>query len=285
MSTANLEQPDRVRNGIIEGGVRMGMGGCLPFEVAEDLPTAIPEDSPIIQGIGETFDLGGFERPRAPFSIGKADLTEIPTGTVFFGLPLKFPGTEYRVPEELACVSQLLGTCASYESVVNPNLNDYYAYLSLYRTWVEKGERQLTAGIHSDGIQGRRIEPKVPTEHGYQVTDSHPTNFFPQSFNMTGVDVAKHLMDAVFESQVDRQKAVSIAAGQIAMFDAYCVHQAVPTTQSGWRTFAKLMYTPRQYDRLGNAVNVLFTAEYANFGWEFGPRPIPSDLEMPPLAA
>lgn len=273
--------PERTSIGIVKKGVVLGDRGGYSLDVNSDFVGEIPWESPLIRDVHTVFTLEGFERPRAPFGIGQGDLSRVEHGTEFFGLPIKFPGTEYRVPNELECISAILELCASFEGRVNPHVNEYYTYLSLYRTYISTGERQLTAGLHSDGVQGRRIEPKLPIEHGYAVTDSYPTHFFPQAFDMTGIDVNVHLLDAVFESQVDRDNVVTNEPGTVIFFDAYCVHQAVPAADSGWRAFLKVMYTPRQYDRLGNAVNQLFTKDYDREGWEFQPRPIPQDLTLP----
>jgi hypothetical protein len=267
---------------VVEDAVVLGGRGGYSLRPNLALVGEIPVGSPVVRDIHTKFTLHGFERPRAPFAIGWGDLSAVPHDTTVNSLPIKFPGSDYRVPCELAGIEAILRLCVSFEADANPHVDEYYAYVSLQRTHVPAGESQRSATVHSDGIQGRRIKPKVVIEHAYAVVDRDPTIFFPQGFDMAGVDVGEHLMDAVFEAQVDRRRVITFSAGVIVLFDAYCVHHAPLASTPGSRAFCRLTYSCRQYDRLGNTVNTLFRREYAETGWEFQPRPVPPDLKPPP---
>lgn len=275
--------PDRISVGSVSQEASFGMTGG--FELTPDpvAQAAIPNGSQLLSDIHNktVFSLSGFERPRIPHFIGETDLSSVPDNTIFFGLPIKFPYTEYRIPNELRWAKPILQQCISYEAAINPHIADTYAYLTVYRTLVESGQKQLAARLHSDGIQGRRVQPKVAVEHGYAAVDRTPTRYFIHPFNMSGIDVNTHLMDAVFEAQADRRHSICVPLGQLVLFDAFMVHGAEPAAETGMRTFFKLMCTTRQYDRIGNAYNKLFAAEYERQGWQFAERPIPPGLIDP----
>ncbi|MES2971253.1 MAG: hypothetical protein V4702_02960 [Patescibacteria group bacterium] len=256
----------------------LGEQGGYNLDLDPQFAPGAPDGSLIARDINTIFDLHGFEEPRMPYVVGEADFSQVLIGTKYNSVPLKFPGSEYRVPKELACIRYILELCASHEQGLNPRVDEFYAYLSLQRSEVIQGQRQNSGGLHSDGLQGRRIQPKVMIEHGYSATDRDPTLFFPQVYDMDGVDIDTHWMDDVFAGQTDREKRISFAAGQVTVFDAYCVHQAVPATSTGPRTFFKLTFANRQYDRAGNTINLLFADEYLRESWAFGPRSMPLDL-------
>jgi hypothetical protein len=65
------------------------------------------------------------------------------------------------------------------------------------------------------------------------------------------------------------------------MFDHCCLHALTPEDE-GDRTFFRLIYAARPYDRQGNTVNTLFAKGYEEAGWQLEPQPLPLYL-LPPL--
>jgi len=277
------ERPERMTSGVLEDAVVLGDNGSYS---PEPKPLSLPpeqETTLLVEEVGTVFSLQGFEHPRTPLIIGEGVPSGIPVGTRLSSLPLKFPYGKYRIPNELSSIRNILERCISFEHTINPDIRDYYAYLTLHRTEVSLGDVQRGAVIHSDGIQGPRIQPKEPIERGYSLVDRFPPRFFIQAFDMSGVDADLHILDPVFESQADATRSVVFPTKAIVLFDTYCVHQALPATEEGSRTFLRLAYSTRQYDRLGNSVNKLFEEEYEEQGWNFQPRPLPSNLVDPPI--
>ena len=278
--------PERIQSGCIDSQAILGEDGTYQIDIDPRLAsgdTSIPYTQPVIRDVGTSFSLEGFSSPRHPVVVGHGNLDSIPVGTRLESLPIKFPGTGYRVPNELACVRSLLELCATYEARINPSVDEYFAYLSLERTEVNAGQHQRASEIHSDDIQGPRINPKVPVAHGYVMVDRDPTLFFPDPVDVTGVDVDVHNMAAVFDQRVNRSHVVTHAVGTVALIDGYTLHQGCAATATGPRGFFRLMYSTRHYDRSGNSVNTSFEQEYRQVGWEFAPRPRPP-LLAPPVA-
>ncbi len=268
------EIPDRVSRGVIDDQVVLGEHGGFDIPSDPSRVPHIPLDHLIVVEMPDVFTLQGFERPRAPIVVGKGDLSSVPYPIDIHNLPIKFPNTRYRVPNELGCIADILATCVSTEESINPAHAEYYAYLSLERSWVDKGRAQRTPVIHSDGLQGPRVQPKVRTEHMYQVVDGYPPRFFVHPFDMTGIDVDVHDLDQVYTTQADDNATVACAPGDIALFDSYCLHQARTAPASGIRGFLRLTFADprRQFNRQGNTINKLFEKEYATEGWEFQVR-------------
>jgi hypothetical protein len=196
-------------------------------------------------------------------------------------LAVKFPGTKYRLPNELNALTPALVQAAGFEQAINPDLDRYYAYLTAERTWVEGGQVQRGPAIHSDGIQGPRIQPKAPVERGYLAVDCWPPRFFTHGFDVTGVDPDQHLLDRMFTAQADSERSIVVPINTLIAFDSYAVHQAVSADRSGWRSFVRIAFSTRKYDRLGNTINPAFADEYLAEQWHFQPRPLPN-LPSPP---
>jgi len=157
-------------------------------------------------------------------------------------------------------------------------VDEYYAYLTVQHAPVRSGEIKRGEGAHSDSIQGRRIQPKVAIEHGYTATSHDPTRFFTHGFDLSGLDPDRHWLNAAFAAQTDTNRSIRLRPGDIALFDAYSIHEAVPASETTMRTFFRLIFSVREFDRLGNTVNDLF-----DYSWNFQPRPVPSDLiGLPP---
>ena len=102
---------------------------------------AIPKESPVIQDLNSTWDLKKFLTPRLPVSLGTLSAEELAEFTKWnaprvLDLPIKFPGSDFRLPKELAQFSAVVQRIANYEKAINPGcFDEYYCYLT-----VDQGE-------------------------------------------------------------------------------------------------------------------------------------------------
>lgn len=277
--------PDRITSGVIQN--QQEFGGEGGFDPCHDLSVvdASGLSSPIIDTIASAapFSLEYFNARREPIVVGAGSLDEVPVGTSINSLPLKFPETDFRVPRSLRGIENILRLCIAFERAINPGMGQDYAYLSLQRTSVEANQRQRSGAIHCDGLQGPRVQPKTAVEHGYVMVDKDPTSFFPGALDLSDLDVDVHDIGAAFEQRTDKTDTLKLALGTVALIDGYCIHQANPADEPGVRGFFRILFSRRQYDRTGNAVNVLFADEYDSQGWVFQPRPFPAQLLPPPI--
>jgi hypothetical protein len=268
--------PRHLKGQVSEAKSDLGLkdGFSLEFPALSDLEDSIIS-SPIARDINSIWDINKFSQSRAPLSVGKIspEALSYRDEINISDMPIKFPGSEYRIPIELQHLKDILLGCAVFEEKINPKLNNYYAYLTYQYSPIKQGEAQRGEGAHSDSVQGSNIQPKTSIEHGYLCFDCDPTIFYNQSFDMEGVSVETHWLNAIFETQKDPNKIVSFSPGEIILSDAYCVHEASPSQSAGMRGFLRLIYSVRKFDRQGNTHNHLF-----DYDWPMEPKPLPKNL-------
>lgn len=249
-----------------------------------ELP-ALPADSPIMRGIGTIWDLEQFKVPRQPVRLGHVPADERaaiarPGMPRTLDMPIKFPGSAFRVPPEFAQLRWLIQRVADLEAAVNPDYYDeYYCYMTVDQGPVRAGTLQREAPCHVDGFQGARWDPKVRINHTYTVSDVLPTAYYVQPFDFSGLDEARHN----FFFEMNRQVAATNSAHEwhaepweLTLMDAYSVHRGAAAEVDTPRTWIRLSFEVRIFDRLGNAHNPLF-----RYAWPMHPRDIEGlDLEV-----
>lgn len=255
-----------------EGGVRFTGD-------AADNTAPIPQDSPIIQALNEPFDLKHFKTPRRPVSLGIL----LPQQRRVFNpklvvprvldLPIMFPGSDVRLPRELAVLKPIIQRIMNYEKAINPRcFEEFYCYLTVDRGVVEPGVLQREAPCHVDGFQGARWKPKVRGNHTYTVSNAVPTAYYEQAFDFDALDEAVH--DFFWEMNYQVAQTNSAHAWQaedfeVTLMDCYTVHRGTQAPRKLHRTFIRLSFEVRIFDRLGNAHNPMFA-----YDWPMVPRDI-----------
>lgn len=250
--------------------------------VIEPAPVAdapdLPQDSPILAGIGTIWDLEQFCVPRRPVELGRVPAEQRPIIAApglprTLDLPIKFPGSAFRVPQAFAQLRWLIQRVADLEALINPRLYDeFYCYMTVDQGVVPAGNLQREAPCHVDGFQGARWDPKVRINHTYTVSDCLPTAYYVQPFELGALDMARH--NAFWE--MNRQVAATDSAHEwraapweLTLMDAYTVHRGAPAEVETPRVWVRLSFEVRVFDRLGNAHNPLF-----RYDWEMLPRDI-----------
>ncbi|MFV1457607.1 hypothetical protein, partial [Bacillus mycoides] len=76
-----------------------------------------------------------------------------------------------------------------------------------------------------------------------------------------------------FDKVKDRKKAVLAKPFEINLMTAYSVHESTATSRDVIRTFMRLEFSLKKFDRKGNSINPLF-----DLGWEYQEREIPKHL-------
>lgn len=239
----------------------------------------VPADSLVLTDLNKPFDLQRFKVPRRPISLGFLSKHEgqiLATDNVaprVLDLPIKFPGSDVRIPRELAVYAPIIRRAFNFEAVVNRECYDeYYCYLTVDKGIVRPGELQREAPCHVDGFQGPRWNPKVRNNHTYTVSNAVPTAYYIQPFNFDQLDDAKH----DFFWEMNRQVAATNSRylwqpgdSEMTMMDCYCVHRGTEAPHELFRTFVRISFEVRIFDRLGNAHNPMF-----QYAWPMVPRDI-----------
>ena len=254
-------------------------GGVRFQGVAAKNTAVIPSESPIIQALNQPFDLSHFKVARRPVSLGILPADELRILATDTGaprtldMPIKFPGSNFRLPKELACYAPIIRRIANFERAINKACYDeYFAYLTIDKGFVEPGQLQREAPCHVDGFQGARWRPKVRGNHTYTVANAISTAYYDQPFDFDLLDEEKH----DFFWEMNRQVALTNgefawcpADGELTLMDCYSVHRGRQAAMRKFRTFLRLSFEVRIFDRLGNAHNPLF-----QYDWPMVPRDI-----------
>lgn len=246
------------------------------FEIVPDakhLPQGlvVPAESPVIKDLNTVWDIKKFLVPRKPVSIcklGEAQLKEFSTPGALrtLDMPIKFPGSPFRIPNSLKQFRHVIETVAAYEALVNKACYDeYYCYMTVDQGYVEPDTLQREAPCHVDGFQGARWNPKTKINHTYTIGDCVPTTYYVQPFELRHLDETKHNFFWEMNNIVAKTKsahAYQPAAGELTLMDAYCVHRGTEAPARTFRTWLRLSFEVRIFDRPGNAHNPLFQYDW-----------------------
>lgn len=223
-----------------------------------------------------------FSKVNLPKALFELTLDEILSYTKqehmrILDMPIKFPNSNYRIPKELEHLTSLIQKIATHEHLMNKKIDDYYCYLTLDRRIVKAGKTTRKEGIHVDGFQGARLGEKLPVDHSYLLSSNHATIFYNQSFKVEKQwDKTCHNYFEGFENQKLPGTQVVFPNHTVLLLDAYTLHEAPQVLEDTERTFLRLSYTVREFDRLGNAHNSMF-----DYSWEMFPRDIQKTLICP----
>ena len=253
------------------------------FEIVADaaknlVPIPSAAESPIIADLNSVWDTRKFLVPRIPVSLGLLTEEERsafsrPGAPRTLDMPIKFPGSNFRIPKTLEQFRGAIERVAHFEAAANPGcFDEYYCYMTVDQGIVRPDTLQREAPCHVDGFQGARWNPKTRINHSYVVSDAIPTTYYPQPFDFSGLDEARHN----FFWEMNRIVAATRSAhawhphnDEISMIDAYTVHRGTEAAEQTFRTWMRLSFEVRKFDRLGNAHNPLFA-----YDWEMVPRDI-----------
>lgn len=191
-------------------------------------------------------------------------------------MPIKIPGSEIKIPSDLKSVSimHVIGKCYDYEKSINPNIDDYYIYLTIHHSEVKKGESQRRLGAHIDGMQGERYKDKLPVCHSYLVSNIIPTRFFNHKFPTNLCEKTQNWFYE-FDKLKDYNFSCLSKPYEINMMTAYNVHESTVSEEEGVRTFIRLEFSLKKFDRIGNTIN-----EELNLDWNYVDRAIPKHLKV-----
>ncbi len=179
------------------------------------------------------------------------------TGLRVLDMPIKFPGSNYRIPAELE----------QYESIIREVTrqgSDQYCYLTVDESGISR-----TQGCHVDGFQGARIGDPKPADYSFIAVDAFPVKFYDTHFDVRHLDRRVHNYFLEFDKQAGRP--IEGLLNYIYEMDCYTVHSAAEVL--GPRTFFRMSYSAREFDRLGNTVNPMF-----NYHWTMHERAIAESL-------
>lgn len=215
-----------------------------------------------IQGMKDKWNFNHLLEPHKPVKIGSVENRQAfsKDGVVsVLDMPIKFPGTDYIIPDDLVQFRETIQKIINFEHSANPKaMRHYFAYLTVHQSWVEPGNYQRRPGMHVDGFQGIERPDKEEIEHSYLVFNDVPTVFTNQRYQLNNFDFSKYNLFSELDRQTAPEFEYEATPYDIFFADAYTVHRANQATKKVLRTFIRLTYSVAIFDRLGLTDNPLF---------------------------
>jgi len=193
-------------------------------------------------------------------------------------LPIKMPHSNWSIPVELSQFSEFIKKSIAYETLINPNIQNCYAYLSIDQRPVKPTESQRRPGWHSDSFITNNTRPdikqtNIEMDSIYLAYNSIPTEFCTNSFTFNktfdhhnNTDVLNH-----FDKIAAGKPIITYKPFTILQMGPECVHRVGYNTSNNTcqRTFIKLVFSTEIFNRLGNDHNYLL-----DYNWPLVPRTI-----------
>lgn len=236
-----------------------------------------PSQIRTLLGIGEVWNKQEFQYPRQPVPIAKVLNTyafQAPMPNVV-DLPIKMKGdSTIYLPYEYRGMGETIAKIIDCDKQINPHFDDYYAYLTVDKRPVKAGNSQRRYGCHVDGFQSDLVEPKVRTRHCYVVSDTLGTEFITDGFEIKNIGDTVNDWYESFQHQSEHMERVKAQPFEINLFDAYQVHTSTVATEDTERTLARVSFSVRQLNRIGNGINPLIKEEWKYQPVTIGNQPV-----------
>lgn len=229
----------------------------------------------------QPFDLEQYLYPRPPIDMGLVEDEEFACDFNVLRMPLKFPGTEYRIPDELIGMMPLLARVAEYEAFINARHNDCFCHITFDRSVVPAGQFHRYPGFHGDGVQGTKITPKALIEHSYIFVTDPPTEFCLQPFFMTHLDEAKHNFFKEFDKQARECNVYGALPNHLYLIDPYMVHRTPKIVVPVNRVFGRITYAFTELQHPKNTINPMFQGQEYEKRIDIRERLVRNEFDIP----
>lgn len=235
-----------------------------------------------IESMNSVWDQTKFGEIHGPVSV-RHDISIFPNHQRFnvpriLDMPVKFPhNDQIIIPGECSsAVERFVMHSSLAEQANNPNFNQYYAYLTVDSHILHAGETHRHCGFHVDGFQGSRIVDKTLLNHSYIATDVIGTEWLCQSMPTDWSTDTDDFFKG-WDANADVDCVIKLRTNKIYMLSPYVIHRCpVYRGPSVLRTFYRLSFDVRPFDRLGNTHNPHF-----DYDWDMVPRNKSAELKLP----
>jgi hypothetical protein len=184
---------------------------------------------------------------------------------------IKMRGGKIVLPDFLKTkIEKVLKLVLDYENKL-VDIDEYFCYLTINQGEVKKGKAQRNPGAHFDGMQGKMYPKKLKICHQYLVSNCNPTIYYKGGFDFSKLNERE---DNFFR-ECDRQKKAGeqIKENLLYFQSAYQVHESPVTEKNINRTFIRIEFSLKEFNRIGNSLN-----PKVNTGWRWEERGIPTNL-------
>lgn len=176
-------------------------------------------------------------------------------------MPIYMPDQGWCIPEQLKQFKDVIDLTESNEELYGYK-DTHYVYITVDQKIVAAGATGRRKGLHTDAFGG---EVGEEVTHTYILSDVMPTKFYTDRFPISSLDCQKSLE----EFKLYANNPVYYPCKQVLLLDPYVVHESPYATEDTKRTFVKISYSRKKYNRGGNTRNGLF-----KYDWTFIPREV-----------
>jgi hypothetical protein len=221
---------------------------------------------PFYQEHHEAFCLERYQYTRPPIDLGHSRLSAEGLSSEIVNvlrMPIKYPGTEYRLPVAIRPFWQLVERVSEYEAGFNDRHEECFIHITVDRRQVSANTTHRYPGFHGDGVQGAKFSQQsyLPIEHSYIVTSEPPTEFCLQPFFFQHLNDGRHNIFHEMEVQVREQNIYGTLPWNLYLIDPYMVHRTPPITKSVERLFVRVTFAYSELMNPHNTGNPLFEAK------------------------
>lgn len=233
------------------------------------------------------WNIKDFNRKNLPINVGRLRSKKIfskPKGIRFLDMPIRMPRQGWAIPLGLSQFKEVIFKAAEYERITNPNFYNLYVYITVDQKNVKPNKSQRRPGCHSDAYitdelgtqmdvvaENRKYIEKQKgelVENTYICYDKLPTEFFPGPFSLKDTKNCDKVLKN-FDQTSKKQKPIKYPSHTLLRLNPYDIHRASinETGKTLKRTFVKISFSKKKYNRKGNTINTLF-----NYKWKMIPR-------------
>ena len=105
------------------------------------------------------------------------------------------------------------------------------------------------------------------------ISSCNPTVYYPHGFNFDVLDDNKHNFFLECDRQKQLDKAFIAKPNCLYLQTAYCVHESPAAKEDCFRSFVRVEFSLKQFNRIGNSENPNLKT-----GWNYEAQPIPEHL-------
>lgn len=225
------------------------------------------------------WDLRQLKFKNLPIIVGKVFTSQHqidfsnPNKFQVFDMPIYMPGQGFKIPAEFRPILPIITRIISAEGTCNPNIGKCNAYITLDSGLVHPDTYARREGLHVDGFltHTNSVQSKDGTLWGdntYIVSDAEElqTEFYPGPFDLAHVDVnnASDVLQALAEQgkQMSYKQAHAYDIVKLTTNNVHAVHPN-NTEYCIQRSFLKMTFSERLFNRLGNTINPHLQYQFA----------------------
>jgi hypothetical protein len=207
------------------------------------------------------WNLSEFQTPHLPVIVGSINDERMFTfkNIRVLDMPIYMPGQGWCIPPVLEQFLEAINLTREHEGLYGYE-DTHYVYITVDQKIVQKGSTGRRPGLHTDAFGGE-IDEEVT--HTYILSDMIPTRFFSDCFPISTLDC----QESIDQFKMYAKNPAYYPCKQLLLLDPYVVHESMPAHMNTQRTFVKISYSRKKYNRTDNTLNELF-----DYSWEFIPR-------------